>query len=106
MGDVGRVVLEDRLSLSKAGIIVLLLPRDNQGFDLSEMKVVSRGFVFMKEADEVVRFIKEKTAEILEDVEPNLKDDEIKKKLERRLSRRLYKVIRREPMIVPVFLDK
>ena len=105
IGDVGRVVLADRLSLSKAGIIVLLLPRDKQGFDLSDMRVVSRGFVFMKEADEVVRFIKEKTAEILENIEPNLKDDEIKKKLERRLSRRLYKVIRREPMIVPVFLD-
>ena len=106
IGDVGRVVLEDRLSLSKAGIIVLLLPRDKHGFDLSEMKVISRGFVFMKEADEVVRFIKEKTAEILDDLEPSLKDEELKKRIERRLSRRLYKVIRREPMIVPVFLDK
>jgi len=106
IGDVGRVVLSDRLSLSKAGIIVLLLPRDEQGFDLSEMKVVSRGFVFMKEADEVIRFIKEKTAEIIDDLNPKMPDEEFKKRIERRLSRRLYKIIRREPMIVPVILDR
>ncbi len=105
IGDVGPVVLSDRLSLSKAGIIVLVLPKIAGRFDLSEMKVVSRGFVFMKEADEVIAFIKAKTAEIIDEEKSNIKEDELKKKIERRLAKRLYKVIQREPMIVPVIME-
>jgi mRNA degradation ribonuclease J1/J2 len=69
------------------------------------MKVVSRGFVFMKEADEVIAFIKEKTAEIIEAEGSRVTDDELKKKIERKLARKLYKVIKREPMIVPVIME-
>ena len=105
IGDVGPVVLSDRLSMAKAGIIVLLLPRDKQGFNLAEMKIISRGFVFMKEADEVIQFIKEKTGEIIDSLGPKVKDEELRRRLEKRLARRLYKVIKREPMIVPVILD-
>jgi ribonuclease J len=105
IGDVGPVVLSDRLSLSKAGIIVLVIPKINGNFDLAEMKVVSRGFVFMKEADEVIQFIKEKTAEVIGDEGKNMKDDELKKRIERRLAKKLYKVIQREPMIVPVIVE-
>ena len=105
IGDVGPIVLSDRLSLSKSGIIVLILPKVQGQLDLSEMKVVSRGFVFMKEADEVIQFIKQKVAEIVESEKSSIKEDELKKKIERRLSRKLYKVIRREPMIVPVIFE-
>lgn len=105
IGDVGPVVLSDRLSLSKAGIIVLVIPKIAGQFDLGLMKVVSRGFVFMKEADEVIQFIKEKTAEIIGDETQNLKDDEVKKKIEKRLAKKLYKIIQREPMIVPVIME-
>ena len=105
IGDVGPVVLSDRLSLSKSGIIVLIIPRTKGQFDFKEMKVISRGFVFMKEADEVIQFIKQKTAEIVGDEAQNIKDDDLKRKIERRLAKKLYKVIRREPIIVPVILE-
>jgi len=105
IGDVGKVVLSDRLSLSQAGIIVLLLHRKNNRFDMSKTEVVSRGFVFMKEADEVIEFIKLKTAEIMDTLNSKAKDDEIKRAIDKRLSRRLYKVIKREPLIVPVIIE-
>jgi ribonuclease J len=105
IGDVGPVVLSDRLSLSKAGIIVLVIPKIAGRFDLAEMKVISRGFVFMKEADEVIAFIKEKTAEVIGEEKSNIKDEELKKRIERRLAKRLYKIIQREPMIVPVIVE-
>jgi ribonuclease J len=104
IGDVGKVVLSDRLSLSQAGIIVLVLTRVKKNFDLKNIRVVSRGFVFMKQADEVVDFIKDQTAEII-NKNINKKDEDLKKAIERSLSKKLYKVIRREPMIVPVILD-
>jgi len=105
IGDVGPIVLSDRLSLSKAGIIVLVIPKIAGTFDLAKMKVVSRGFVFMKEADEVIAFIKEKTAEIIEVEAQTITDDDLKKKIERKLAKKLYKVIKREPMIVPVIVE-
>ena len=105
IGDVGPVVLSDRLNMSKAGIIVLLLPRQGKGFDLEQIQVISRGFVFMKEAEEVVDYIKQQTKLIIKDLGPKVKDEELKRRLEKRLARRLFKIIRREPMIVPVILD-
>jgi ribonuclease J len=105
IGDVGPIVLSDRLNLSKAGIIVLLLPRFNKKLDLNKMQVISRGFVFMKEADEVVEYIKKETAKIIKGLGKNVKDEELKRRLEKRLSRRLFKIIRREPMILPVIWD-
>lgn len=106
IGDVGPVVLSDRRSLSQAGIIVLVLPRHKGKLDLNNIMVVSRGFVFMKQADEVIDFIKEKTVEIIHKAGRKIKDEELKRLIEKRLSRRLYKVIKREPMIVPVILDQ
>ena len=105
IGDVGPVVLSDRLNMSKAGIIVLLLTRKGKSFDFEQTQVISRGFVFMKEAEEVVDYIKQQTKLIIKDLGIKVKDEELKRSLEKRLARRLFKVIRREPMIVPVILD-
>jgi ribonuclease J len=105
IGDVGPIVLSDRLSLSKAGIIVLVLPRTAGSFDFKDIKVISRGFVFMKEADEVIRFVKEQAMEVIQANAGQLKDEELKKKIEKRLSKKLYRVIQREPLIVPVIID-
>lgn len=105
IGDVGPVVLSDRRALGQAGIVAIVIPRIQGEFDLSNIDVVSKGFVFMRDAAEVVDFIKQETAKALTD--PKIPDDDEGKHrhLERRISRRLYKIIRREPVIVSVFMD-
>jgi ribonuclease J len=107
VGDVGPKVLSDRIALSNAGMIVLVLPRDKKTgeFLLKKMSVVSRGFVFMQEADEVIKFIKDQTAIFISGLKPKMRDGEIRGKLERRISRKLFKIIRREPMIVSAFVN-
>ncbi len=105
IGDVGPVVLSDRKALSQAGMIVLVMPRSRGEFDLRRIEVVSRGFVFMKEADEVIGFIKQTVAETVSEAGRKIKDEELKRIIERRLARKLYKTIQREPMIVPVFVE-
>ena len=105
IGDVGPVVLADRRALSEAGIIVLVIPRIKGHLDLRNMLVVSRGFVFMKEAEEVVQFIKEGTAKIVDGFKGKVSDQKLKQAIERKLSRKLYKVIQREPLIVPVIYE-
>lgn len=106
VGDVGPVVLSDRRTLSQAGIIVLVIPQaQGGGLDIKNLTIISRGFVFMKDADEVINFIKKSTGEIVEEVGAQASHEEVKRAIEKRLGRRLYKVIRREPMIVPVIVD-
>jgi ribonuclease J len=100
IGDVGPQVLSDRKTLSEAGIIVVLIPRVKGKFDFNDIQIISRGFVFMKEADEVIAFIKEETVAAIKELPNKVKDGEIRRTVERKLSKKLYKVIQREPMIV------
>ena len=105
IGDVGPVVLADRRALGEAGIIVLVMPRIKGQLDLKNMLVVSRGFVFMKEAEEVIAFIEKETAKIVKNFKGRANDQKIKQAIERKLSRKLYKIIQREPLIVPVIYE-
>ncbi len=105
VGDVGPIVLSDRRAMGESGIIVLVIPRHNDEFLLDQIEIVSRGFVFMKEAEEVINFIHESTIETIEKF--GKKSDEIlRKEIEKRLARKLFSIIRREPMIVPVIIDR
>lgn len=105
VGDVGRSVLSDRQSLGREGMIVLVIPKVKGHLDTKNVTVVSRGFVFMKEADEVIEFLKKTTTEIIEELGTDAKEEDIKRTIERRLGRKLYKIIRREPMILPVIIE-
>lgn len=104
IGDVGPMVLSDRKSMSAAGIIVVAIPRTKEGFQLKQTTVISRGFVFMREADDVVKFIKDQVAEVIA-ANDKVADEELRRKLEKRLAKKLYQIIRREPLILPVFMD-
>jgi ribonuclease J len=106
VGDVGPTVLSDRRALSEAGIVVVVIPRAKDRFDVNNIRVISRGFVFMKQADEVVSFIKENTADLIKHVDADKSDYKVKKNLQKTLSRKLFDVIQRKPIIVPVFLDQ
>ncbi len=105
IGDVGPIVLADRRALSEAGIIVLVMPRIKGRLDLKNMLVVSRGFVFMKEAEDVIDFIRQETGKIVHSFKGKTNDQKLKQAIERKLSRKLYKIIQREPLIVPVIYE-
>lgn len=111
VGDVGRSVLSDRQALGREGMIVLVIPKTANKLDLDNINVISRGFVFMKEAHEVVDYIKQTTKEIINEAQsmgtPNapVTEEDLKRAVEKRLGRKLYKIIRREPMILPVIVE-
>src|SRR3989344_4534626 len=61
VGDVGKIVLRDRKTMSKEGIVIVVVPVSQQTGQMGgEVEVISRGFVFMKESQELVEQIKEK----------------------------------------------
>lgn len=103
VGDVGPAVLSDRRNLSQAGMVVVVIPKIQGKLAVEKTEVISRGFVFMKEAEEVIDFIRDV---VRETVQQNQKTNEgdLKRAIEKRLARKLYKIIRREPLILPVIL--
>lgn len=104
IGDVGPAVLSDRKNLSQAGMVIVVIPRINGQLAVKKTEVISRGFVFMKEADEVVGFIREVVADTV-NTNQKMKEADLKRLIEKRLSKRLYKIIRREPLILTVILS-
>ncbi len=104
IGDVGPMVLSDRRSMGQAGMIVVVVPSASGQLDLKNIQVVSRGFVFMKDAGEVIGFIKKTVAETVSDNQ-GVKHDELRRTIEKKLARKLYKIIRREPLIMVVMMQ-
>ena len=104
IGDVGPTVLQDRLALSEAGMIVVVIPRFKGKIDYTKINIISRGFVFMREAESVIEFIKQTTEEIIKKAGKQ-NDNELRRLIKVRLSKKLFKVIQRNPVIVPAFIN-
>lgn len=105
VGDVGPLVLSDRRAMGEAGVIVLVIPRQNKDLLLNKIHVVSRGFVFMGDSQEVIKYIKDRVAQIVSSFKKLPKDGELARAIDKRLSRSLYKIIQREPVVLTEFVD-
>ena len=108
VGDVGDIVLRDRLHLSQDGLIVVVATVDaDMGLLLSGPDVVSRGFVYERESEDLIDEIRKVAADSIADVLRRRKVDRIqlKKRLRDDLTKYLYNKTKRKPMILPVIMD-
>ena len=108
VGDVGSVVLRDRQHLSQDGLIVIVMSMDGQtGEIVSGPDVISRGFVYVRESenlmDDVKSFIKE---EIDSMVEKHIRDwSTIKSTLKDDVRDFIFNKTKRNPMILPIIME-
>lgn len=108
VGDVGNVVLNDRKRLSQDGIIIVVATLDAQtGYVVSGPDIVSRGFVFVKENEELIASAKELATQIIEkQYDSKYKDwNSVKSKLRDEISTLMYEKTKRKPMILPIFME-
>ena len=108
VGDVGSIVLRDRKHLAEDGIIVVTVAIDGVTREvLSGPDVISRGFVFVKESEELMMGINNLVCDILEDCYiRNVRDfGGIKTKIKDGVAKFLYNKTHRSPMILPVILE-
>ncbi|MFQ5592663.1 MAG: ribonuclease J [Anaerolineae bacterium] len=104
IGDVGQIVLRDRQHLARDGFFIVVATVDHDTGDLlREPDVVSRGFVFMRDADALIESTKQRVVDILSNGGGN--PEALNAKLRDDLSRFLYDKTRRRPMILPVVLE-
>ena len=108
VGDVGNIVLRDRKHLAEDGLIVVVATLDsNTGSLIAGPDIVSRGFVYMRESEELIEGIKNVSKDALSYCETNKISDwaSIKSKVKDRLSDFLYEKTKRKPMILVVITE-
>jgi ribonuclease J len=108
IGDVGAVVLRDRQILAESGMVVVALTIDGQtGSVVAGPEIVSRGFVYMKEADDLMAEVKEAIREALAArKESAVIDRELIGTIVRTAVRRfISQRFQRKPIVIPVILE-
>ena len=109
VGDVGNIVLNDRRHLSQDGIIIVVASIDRvSNMLMAGPEIVSRGFVYVRENEELIDEIREIAAEsICRCLDRARRPDriELKNCLKDDLTKYLYSRTKRKPMILPVIMD-
>lgn len=108
VGDVGSVVLRDRKLLADEGMIVVIMTMSSEdGSIISTPEIITRGFVYVKESDQLMEELNRVVMESIYACESQHITDwaGIKGKVKGNLSGYLYKTSRRSPMILPVIIE-
>lgn len=107
VGDIGQVVLRDRRLLAQDGILVVVIAVDGQtGKVVTRPDIVSRGFVYMKESEELIEEARDLVAASLDHGSGRLAEwGFINNKIKDTLSRFFYERTKRRPMILPVVVE-
>ena len=105
VGDVGNIVLRDRQRLAEDGILIIVLTLEKYGNQvLAGPDIVSRGFVYVRESEDLMEEARAIISDALEEcMEKNITDwGKIKNIMKDSLSDFLWKKTNRNPMILPV----
>ena len=108
VGDVGSVVLRDRKHLAQDGMIVVCVNLSSQdGSIISGPDIITRGFIYVKESEELMEELRLVAAEAIERCGRRRSRDwaTIKSAIKTDLSGYLYKHTKRNPMILPVITE-
>ena len=103
VGDVGAVVLRDRKILAEDGMVVVILNLQH-GQLLSEPEIITRGFIYVKESEELMRALKEvaSTAAMAAIGKKTRETGELRSAVKSAVSGYLFKHTKRSPMVIPV----
>ncbi|NMB35410.1 MAG: ribonuclease J, partial [Firmicutes bacterium] len=107
VGDVGNIVLRDRRVLSKDGIFIVVITVDSKANINSGPEVFSRGFVYVKESEELLDEAREDVSKVLKNLAQRKVSDwaTIKNSIRDSVSRFLWEKTGRRPMILPIIME-
>ena len=108
VGDVGNLVIRDRKLLAEDGIIVVAMGLDSElRLIVSGPDIVTRGFVFVRESEELIEEARETATKTIERCyDRNIRDwSTIKSRVRDDISRLMYERTKRSPMVLPILLE-
>lgn len=108
VGDVGNIVLRDRKQLSENGLMIIVVTMNKKdGTVLAGPDIISRGFVYVRESEDLIESSKDVVKGVLEDCQKKKITDwsTIKYSIRDSLRGYLYQKIQRNPMILPIIME-
>ena len=105
VGEVGAVVLNDRKLLAEDGMVVIVLPMSSHDHQLlCPPEIVTRGFVYVKESEELLENLRRVATETVDGMSARKRRDEgdVCRAVRSAVSSYLYKHTKRSPMIIPM----
>lgn len=105
--DVGTVVLNDRRQLANDGIMVVIVTVDRNGMVVAKPEMISRGFIYVKEAEDLLDAARDEIYHIMSRYEgKRIKDfSAVKQALKECVGKLLYANVKRKPMIIPIIIE-
>ena len=108
VGDVGNIVLRDRQRLAEDGIMIVVMTLERYSNSvLSGPDIVSRGFVYVRESEDLMEHAREAVQDALDScIDKNVTDwGRIKTEVKDALSDYVWKRTKRSPMILPIIME-
>jgi len=107
VGDIGQIVLRDRQVLAQDGILMVVLTVDKEtGLPVAGPDIVSRGFVYVRDSEELLEKARERVLESFIGLNGHASDwSFVKDKIKHTLSEYLYEKTHRRPMILPLVME-
>jgi ribonuclease J len=107
VGDIGQIVLRDRQVLAQDGILMVVLTVDKEsGQPLAGPDIVSRGFVYMRDSEELLENARSRVLDSFAGLNGHSSDwSFVKDKIRHTLSEFLYEQTHRRPMVLPVVME-
>ena len=108
VGDVGNIVLRDRKHLAEDGIIIAVISIDKlTGECVSGPDIISRGFVYVRESEDLIDSIRSITADIVDECTNGspLNWSTLKTRIKNDVGSYLYAKTKRRPMLLPIIIE-
>lgn len=108
IGDVGNIVLRDRRLLSSDGMLIIVTTLSKtEGHMMAPPEVISRGFVYVKDSEELMKDILEIVNSAMNDLmeTKTTQWNLIKQTLKDQVGQFIYKQTKRRPMILPIIIE-
>ena len=108
VGDVGNIVLKDRQALATAGMVIIAMALSDASSELvSGPDIISKGFVYMKESEELINGLKSVVRDTIDDYRRDSNNDwkRLKSMVVTAAEDYLWKNIKREPLVIPVIIS-
>jgi ribonuclease J len=112
VGDVGNIVLRDRKAMAEDGIFVVIVTVNHEnGQIMTSPDIISRGFIYMRESEELVHKARAEVKKIFakygtkEKSAPKIDYSFVKQKVRDELGEYLFKETERRPMVIPVVIE-
>ncbi len=106
IGDVGGVVLHDRLELAESGIFVLVVVIDKKTRQIKNSPdIISRGFIYLRESQDLLQETRKKINQIVSNSAKTKNSKDLKAELKSKIEKLLFNKTKRRPIVLPVVIE-